>query len=364
MDDQNRIDPKLVLESLPEPRLRPFRFAAEDDSAKTLQLYNWNAQMAGAALEQLSYLEVLLRHAIDRRLAKTVAEEFNGIPWFLLPPFYDAQKDTLEKVRRQLRPIGKETRDQIIAGLPLGFWTGWFGSKYEQLWRDSLYEAFPNGTKRRKEITALTEQIRKFRNRVAHHDSLLNVDIQFEMDAVFKLAEIIDTNFATWMKSVDRTVQVSKNRPITPLDTVVVPTTKAWDFYQNSRAYICQAGRYFQKTKHIAFYANREIQQEIPAIKRRYDNVVWNHTEANRLMDSPSRDDRKLGKIMQNGLDCDWTHGKYQVFILSQPSDPSHVRLPAPLKNDRDGRSSAFVRRQRYTSIHKLRHADDVWDLA
>lgn len=60
-------------------------------------------------------------------------------------------------------------------------------------------------------------------------------------------------------------------------------------FYQNSRAYICQAGRYFQKTKHIAFYANREIQQEIPAIKRRYDNVAWNHTEANRLMDSPSR---------------------------------------------------------------------------
>lgn len=178
---------RAVLPGFPEPRLRSYLIAACGDIDKAQELYKWNAQMAGAALEQLAYLEVLLRNAVDIQFSNRVRERDRGIPWFLLPPFITAQGEALETVRERLRGENRETRDQIIAGLSFGFWTGWFGPKYEELWRQNLRFAFPNGSGQRKEIARLVEQIRKFRNRVAHHDSLLNVDVGFEMEATSSL---------------------------------------------------------------------------------------------------------------------------------------------------------------------------------
>lgn len=352
----------------------PFRKAAreavqaaddgdENINNTVLELYQWNAQMAAAALEQLAYLEVLLRHAVDTQLAAKMGEEERKIPWFLLAEFKSEQSYTIEEVRSRLRKHGKETRDQIVAGLSFGFWSGWFGPKHEDLWRSALHKAFPNGSGRRKDISIKVEQIRKFRNRVAHHDSLLNVDIGFEMQAIFELAEMINEDVAQWMREVDRTTEVGARKPINCRDTVVVPATQAWDFYERNYAYICQAGRFFQEVKNIAFYKDKEIQQEIPAILNHYDNVDWNPQEVKRLLASSDKNNRKLGKVMENGLASHWMHGKYQVFILSRPGDSRHVTLAKNIANDREGTSSAYVRKQRYTSVHQLRHAETVWEL-
>ncbi|MFY9262277.1 MAG: hypothetical protein WBH82_07660 [Arcanobacterium sp.] len=319
--------------------------------------------MAGAALEQLSHLEVLLRNAIDNQLASYCQEETVKIPWFLLEPYYSAQSQIIKEVRDRLRKTGDDSRDQIVAGVSFGFWTGWFGPKYEELWRKSLRLAFPNGSGLRKEISVLVEQLRKFRNRIAHHDSLLNIDIGFEMNSVFKLAEIINPDAATWMRSIDRTREVAIAKPVDTIDTVIVPAANAWGFYQRHRAYVCQPGRYFQKVQSIAFYSDRRIQPVIPQIKNRYDNVRCNLAEARRLQASSSRDERKLGQAIQAVLDEGWDTGTYQFFILSGPDDPASVALKNELTNTRTGRSSAFVRKQRYTSIHQLHHAQDIWDL-
>ncbi|SER71229.1 Abi-like protein [Corynebacterium cystitidis DSM 20524] len=339
--------------------------AAQGNTNVALELYSWNAQMAGAALEQLAHLEVLLRHAVDSQLSAYVDETAKGIPWFLLPPYYTAQAESIETVRARLRKLKRETRDQIVAGLSFGFWSGWFGSKYDELWRQTLHRAFPYGSGNRKEVSALVERIRKFRNRVAHHDSLLQVDIGFEMEAVFRLASFINKDAAGWMRRVDRTSDVVAERPASTItmDTVIVPANDAWPFYQQSHAFICQAGRFFQNVTHMAFYADREVKPDIPRIKKRYDNLLWNTTEATRLQSSNVREERQLGKVMQDGLTGGlWTEGRYQVFMLSA-NGPDHVSIKTPLLNTRKGKSSAFVRKQRYTSIQKIRYADDVWDL-
>lgn len=352
-----------LLRHLPEPRIKPFLQAAQGDELKALGLYAWNARMAGAALEQLSHLEVLLRHAIDKCLSKATDEANRQIPWFLVLPYSAAQPEVVEAARVRLRALGRETRDQTVAAMPFGYWTGWLGKKYEELWRHWLQLAFPHGSGTRKEVSALAEQIRKFRNRIAHHDSLLNVDVGFEMDAVFKLAAIINPDVAAWMRSIDRPRQVGRDRPVSIADTVVVPTSEAWSLYKDQAAHICQAGRFFRPVDHIAFYSDRQIHADVPRIKSRQDNVVWSNSEASRLMASDSRDDRRLGKIMSESIKRGWTHGIYQVFLLTRPADPAHVTLHAPLLNERSGKGSAFVRKQRYTSIHELRHATTVWDL-
>ncbi len=364
VDDQgDRLNPNQVLTAFPSPRLDPYLLEANGDEELALELYSWNARMAGASLEQLAHLEVLLRHAIDKQFARFVREEANGIPWFLLPPFISAQETEIEKVRIRLKALHRETRDQIVAGLTFGFWSGWLGAKHEELWRQTLHHAFPHGSGLRKDVSVLVEQIRKFRNRVAHHDSLLHVDVAFEMDAVFRLAHLISTDAATWMQSVDRTQQIGSTKPISNTDTVVVPAAQAWEFYEQAFAYVCQPGRYFQDVQHIAFYANQEVKQDVPKIKSRHDNITWNQSEADRLKTSTDRTERKLGAVMEQGLQNGFRHGTYQIFLLSRPTDPAHVRLKEPLQNSRDGKSSAYVRKQRYTSIHRLRHASTVWEL-
>lgn len=354
---------KAICGGLPEPRMQPFIQAAQGDERVALELYSWNAQMAGAALEQLAHLEVLLRHAIDSELARYTRESERKIPWFLVPPFYPAQADAIDKVRERLRAQDKETRDQIVAGFTFGFWSGWFGAKYEELWRHSLHRAFPKGSGDRKEVSKLVEQIRKFRNRVAHHDSLLNVDIGFEMLSVFKLASIINEDVCNWMKQTDRTREIGAVKPVESLDTVVVPTSAGLNLIQDPYAYVCQAGRFFQDVSYMAFYEEREIKKSIHRIKDRYDNVDWNEKESNRLLESENRKTKKLGRVISQGLSRGIQKGTYQVFILSQPGDPEHVELERPLTNPRTGKGSAFVTKQRYTSVHALRHADNVDEL-
>ncbi|WP_342318706.1 hypothetical protein [Corynebacterium mayonis] len=251
------------MNDFPQPRMRPFLDAADGDVDRALDLYQWNAEMAGAVLEQISHLEVLLRQAIDTHMSSYINETQSGIPWVLLPPCSTTQGAAIEKVRERLRARNQETRDQIVANLSFGFWSGWLGSKYEELWRQCLHKAFPHSPGRRADVAGIVEQIRKFRNRVAHHDSLLNVAIKFEMDAVFRLAEYISPDAAKWMRSVDRTQAVATRRPCTTMDTVIVPAQKAWPLYQSIPAYVCQAGRYFQDVQYVAFYADRAIQPEV-----------------------------------------------------------------------------------------------------
>lgn len=61
-------------------------------------------------------------------------------------------------------------------------------------------------------------------------------------------------------------------RPVTVDDTVVVPAKHAWSFYETCRAYVCQSGRAFRPIDRMAFYADREVKAEIPAVLHRRDN--------------------------------------------------------------------------------------------
>lgn len=114
----------------------------------------------------------------------------------------------------------------------------------------------------------------------------------------------------------------------------------------------------------MAFYSDRAIQTAVPHIRHRRDNVVWTPQEATRLAQSPDREDRKIAKVIQASLQQGWrTPGEYQVFLLSAPGAPDHRELLAPVPNHSKGIGSAFVRKQRYVSLHRLETAastDDV----
>jgi hypothetical protein len=357
------VDVSKVWNMLSEPRMAPYLDTANGDKTTALELYEWSARTSSAAFEVVGHLEVLLRNALDRCLREHFREEHCGIPWFLLPtPGGEHVADAVTAVRERLREQRKESRHQIVAGLSFGFWAGLLGPKYEELWRDCLHRAFPGSSGKRKQIAVAVERVRRFRNRLAHHDSTINVDIPFEIRQIIELASYIDADAARWLERCNDAMAVYARRPATVADTVVVPAKNSWALYESTRAYVCQAGRAFRPVERIAFYVDREIKPDVPAVLHRRDNVAWTSEEAERLRASEDRFDRKIAGVIEESRGV-WVEGRYQVFLLTRPGDPAHRRLGGALPHGGSGRGSAFVRRQRYVSLHSLETATSTADL-
>lgn len=344
--------------------MAPYLKIAGGHHRDALKLYEWSARTSSAAFEVVGHLEVLLRNALDRCLRDHFREDERGIPWFLLPtPGGEVVADAITVVRDRLRPQGKESRHQIIAGLSFGFWAALLGPRYEELWRHAIRRAFPNSSGARKQVSTAVERVRKFRNRLAHHDSMINVDVPFEIRQIVDLAAYINIDAAQWLEQCSTAMDVYAERPVTIDDTVVVPAKIAWPLYESCRAYVCQAGRTFRTVERIAFYTGKEIKPDIPAVLHRRDNVEWTNDEAERMHKSDDRHDRKISAVIKESMTMSWNEGRYQVFLLTSPGDARHRRLVAAVPHDGTGPGSAFVQRQRYVSLHALETAVTTSDL-
>ncbi len=351
-----------------EARLAPYIAEADGDSALAERLYEWNARVAGACIEVLGHLEVLLRNAIDRELASMVDEDNGGIPWFLMKltkgPAQTTADTAIEAARDRLRQKKphRDTRHQIVAAMNFGFWTDLLGSEFESVWRSALHRAFPHSSGLRKDLSSTANGLRVFRNRLAHPDSLLAVDVPFQLRQALLLAGWIDPAAEQWLSDVERVTEEYAARPVRRFDTVVVPARDAYPFYEQHGVYICQAGRTFRPIERLAFYADREIKAAVPAIAKRVDNIEWTEENAARLSASPDSADQELGVLIREARASGWTDGRYQVFWLSRSSsDPRHRELASPLVHHS---RTAFTRRQRYVSLHSLEVATTTEDLS
>jgi hypothetical protein len=183
---------------------------------------------------------------------------------------------------------------------------------------------------------------------------MLKVDIPFEMRRVLEVAQFISPDAAIRLGKIDRSSEVYKLRPHSPVDTVVVAARYAWPFYEKQYAYICQAARSFRPVDRISFYADHEIKADIPRILDRRDNVPWTDHQISVLENSPDRMDRKVAAVIKESRNAGWNDGIYQVFLLTRPGDPSHRSLVSPVRHHSSDAGSAFVRGQRYVSLHAL----------
>lgn len=354
-------------------RLAPYLRESDGSVDLALELYAWNAAISAASMEVVAYIEVMLRNAIDRELSKYANEQQRKLPWFMIPSVtggsHQAITNSVETTRARLRGLSpnRDSRDQIIASLSFGFWTELFGTKHEDLWRAALNMALP-GTPagKRKTVTAKLERLRPFRNRLAHHDSLLSQDILFQLEEMLTLAEWMSPDARTWLEANEKVSDLYRERPVTPIDTLVVPAADAWPLYERHGVYVCPAGRNFRPSKYLAFYADKEIKPAIAQIVYHRDNVEWTATEAARLSGltgDAHRNDRKIGAAIHASHAAGWTNGRYQIFLLGNVRDPRTIGLKAGIPHLQRGRGSAFVQRHRYVSHHSIQSARDTSEI-
>lgn len=362
-------DPRDVELLISSGRFNSFLEAGGGDYKSAVELYEWNAALTAASFEAFHYVEVIVRNAIDRELQTYFSEAVRGIPWFLLPVVKKHQsqfQESIERVRLRLRTqsASRETRGQIVSGVDFGFWTALLHTENEELWRQAIYRAFPNSSGKRKDVVTSLEALRLFRNRLAHHDSLLAVDVAFKLAQMKEVLSWVDTSACAWLDKVERVSAVIASRPVARRDTVVVAAKNAWPTYQAVGVYICQPGRSFQPVSYLAFYADREIKRDVPKILWRRDNVDWSDAELNRLRTTDSDEDRRLADIIVASRAQNYPNGRYQVFNLTAPGQPGHVTLHAPIKNSATGRGSAFTQGHRYIMKYRLERASETSDLA
>jgi hypothetical protein len=150
----------------------------------TLAQYEENLLLSKQHYIPLSILEVSLRNAINYHF-----EKFYGAGWLVNESSF-LQKDHLTKIfdAKQKIKSRKEilTKDKLIAELSFGFWANLFKSSYDRQMRISnLKQIFTNLSSKdvklinRNELFQTINHIRNFRNRIFHHEKIVNkVDFQ------------------------------------------------------------------------------------------------------------------------------------------------------------------------------------------
>lgn len=142
-----------------------------------------------------------------------------------------------------------------------------------------------------------------------------------------------------------------------PADSVIVAASHAYNDYAQFSAYICQENRSFRDGLLCrGFYANRQIQPEVPQILGRRDHVLIDAVEAENLRSSGEILGPEYAEVIETLIDRQPERAgqRRQIFLLTTADDPRTTRLDNPIPHDGP---NAWVQSQRYVKLEALKGA-------
>ena len=189
---------------------------AEGDRTRALELYTLNTQLSEALYTPLQFLEVVLRNRIHAILEEALHEHWFDEDGFLLVA---NQRRQLAKAHEELAEDGKKpTPGRIVSTLTFSFWTSMLSPSYEVLWQQTLHGIAhrEDGTGlRRKDLSRPLTQIRTLRNRVAHHEPILQWNLTGHYANIVQLTRWLSPAAADWCDSHSRFPEVHPAERIT-----------------------------------------------------------------------------------------------------------------------------------------------------
>ena len=159
-----------------------------------LALYAWNAQVSAAMLAPLHLCEVVIRNAVSDAITAIY-----GANW----PWSTTFVTSLPNPPRGFNPTtdliqarnNKATTGKVIPELKFVFWQTMFTSRFDvRIWNPHLRSVMPHldPTKTLQQLRGLIyselEQLRKLRNRIAHHEPIFTRNL---LDDFQKIQELI-----------------------------------------------------------------------------------------------------------------------------------------------------------------------------
>lgn len=198
--------------SLSEPRFTTYLAKASGSETFAFALYLYNARLAKSFLFPLSVAEVTMRNAVDGVLMQIFGTAWHQNADFLDSVLTPESLGALEKAKQRAR---SNVRGKVIAELTFDFWSNLFRNEYADLWRTKANIAFPGLTYRegRHEIQLLVREINRLRNRVAHHEPILDMNVPDLHSKIIKLVELRCQVTANWMRHHSTVSSVMRSRP-------------------------------------------------------------------------------------------------------------------------------------------------------
>lgn len=189
-------------------RMAPYLRACDGNLARARRLYVWNIEISAAFWGPINGVEVAIRNAVH----KVLAEHFDRADWWNTRSL-DAQavrtaRDEQSKLTARLSTV---TADDVVASLSFGFWSSILGGpkgalEQDLYWQRCLHRAFPgwkyhpNDARARKAFLRRIERLRKFRNRVAHHEPIHARDLHQDHDRILEIAALVHPDLAVFLQ--------------------------------------------------------------------------------------------------------------------------------------------------------------------
>lgn len=167
-----------------------------------VNLYTLNTQLSECLYTPLQMLEVSLRNRIH-----AVLSEASGNEWYNDPNYQliRSQSEQLTKAQSDVRQAPKQvTPGRVVAALTFGYWTTFFNKKYEELWRHHLHKIIINKPAKlliRKAFSSQLTPIRRLRNRIAHHEPILDQDLSKIHSNILQLTKCLSPAAAQWCEA-------------------------------------------------------------------------------------------------------------------------------------------------------------------
>ena len=198
--------------SLSEPRFATYLTKANNNETFAFALYLYNARLAKSFLFPLSVAEITMRNAVDG-----VLTEMFEIAWHQNSDFRNnvLTEQSLAALDKAIQRARSTERGKVIAELTFDFWSNLFRNEYADLWRTKANIAFPglaHGEGRR-EIQLLVKEINRLRNRVAHHEPILDMNVPDLHSKIIKLVELRCQVTANWIRHHSTVSSVMRSRP-------------------------------------------------------------------------------------------------------------------------------------------------------
>lgn len=175
---------------------------AAGDRRRAIALYTLNAQLSESLYIPMQMLEIALRNRIHTVMTAAMHEQWYDEPRCQLG---FRQAEQLAQARQDLLKAGRPaTPGRVVAALTVGYWTAFFNTDYEDLWRRHLHRiAQRPGAKvlRRKDFSTVLTPIRLLRNRIAHHEPILEWHLPNHYRNMLQLTEWLSPAAAAWCRT-------------------------------------------------------------------------------------------------------------------------------------------------------------------
>lgn len=196
-------------------RFARYTLLAHGDIEMALLSYERNIELSEAMYGVLQGLEVALRNSLHSHIALGL-----GQLWFFNPSILQhPQTAMVSEVKAKIIKRGKAvTAGRMIAELSLGFWTALLDGRYEKVpWVPHLHKSFPHACHittdvhgkirrapiERKKILARLNDIRDLRNRIAHHEPIINRNLRKDYLDIIEAISWVCPVTAAWVDTTN-----------------------------------------------------------------------------------------------------------------------------------------------------------------